>query len=164
MINALIGIARLVRESGTLCRLAAAVAASAALASGCGPQRAAVYPVSGEVRLAGKPFAKADVTFVPQGGRPALAQTDAQGRFTLRTWTAGDGAVAGEHVVCIVKHDESRPPPTKPGSAADPYAEAMRPNVAPAQYASPVTSPLRATVVPGKDNRFEFDLSVRGPR
>lgn len=134
------------------------LAACTVLAAGCGPQRAAVHPVSGEVRLEGKPFAAADVTFVPKNGRPALAQTNAQGRFTLRTWTDGDGAVAGEHVVCIVKHDESPPKPPKPNAAADPYAQAMRPNVAPADYASPLTSPLRATVVPGSQNRFDFDL------
>lgn len=126
--------------------------------AGCGPRRAAVYQVSGEVLLDGKPLAAADVTFVPQNGRPALAQTDAQGRFTLRTWAEGDGAVAGEHVVCIAKHDESSPPLNKPGAAADPYAAAYRPNVAPPAYASPVTSPLRATIVPDAENHFRFEL------
>lgn len=128
----------------------------AAVVAGCGPRRAAVYPVSGEVVLDGKPLAAAIVTFVPQNGRLALAQTDAQGRFTLRTWAEGDGAVAGEHVVCIAKYVESPRPPEKAGATADPYAD--RQNVAPAAYASPVTSPLRATIVPGTENHFQFTV------
>lgn len=160
MMGPMMGIVRPVHGAWPLC-LAGTLVACAALTSGCGPRRAAVHPASGEVRLRGKPFPKADVTFVPTGGRPALGQTDAQGRFTLRTWAADDGAVAGEHVVCIVKHDESPLPPPKRGAPVDPYAEAMRPNVAPSVYASPVTSPLRATVVPGQDNRFEFDLDAK---
>jgi len=132
------------------------------LLCGCGPSRPSVHPVSGEVWLGDRPFPNADITFVPRNSRAALAQTDAAGRFKLRTWTEGDGAVAGEHVVCIVKHDEAGPPPRRQGSPADPYADAFRKNVAPAKYASPVTSPLRATVTPAGPNEFRFDLD-RGP-
>ena len=86
-------------------RIAAAILlfAALALATGCGDGRPARIPVSGTVTYRGKPLDGANVTFVPKGSRPASGQTDAQGRFTLQTFSSGDGVVAGDHVVCVVK-------------------------------------------------------------
>lgn len=132
--------------------LFAAVAVLLAIGlAGCGPRRPALYGVSGEVYLHGKPVTGAGVLFCPEGGRPAGAVTDDAGCFQLRTWRDADGTVAGTSVVCVTK--EERIGDTK---SSDPYGEFK--SVLPARYASPVTSPLRAEVVAGKGNTFRFDL------
>ena len=132
-------------------RLASAAWLLIALAAaGCGPGRPTLHGVTGEVSLDGKPVAGAGVLFCPEGGRPASAVTDEQGRFQLRTWRDADGTLAGTHVVCVTK--------TVPTAAEsdNPYAETK--NILPSRYASPVTSPLRADVSPTGDNVFRFEL------
>jgi hypothetical protein len=78
---------------------------------GCGPKLPATVPVSGSVRLSGKPLAEATVVFVadhagsPGGKAVATGLTDASGRFTLvtRVGLAGlaEGAVPGTHRVTV---------------------------------------------------------------
>lgn len=133
----------------------ALIPALAALAlicvAGCGSPRQSAIATSGEVLFGGKPLSKAGVMFCPTSGRPGVAMTDEHGRFALRTWTDADGAVEGEHVVCITKFVMD---------AAD-AAGALYPqgkNILPEQYASPRTSPLRATVSRKGPNTFRFDL------
>lgn len=122
----------------------------ALVAAGCGPGRPALHGVTGEVSLDGKPVAGAGVLFCPEGGRPAAAVTDDQGRFRLRTWRDADGTLAGTHVVCVTK--------TVPTAAEsdNPYPESK--NILPSRYASPLTSPLRADVSPANNNFFHFVL------
>ena len=126
------------------------VAVTVALLAGCGPRRAETYPLTGVVRFAGKPVEAATVSFFPTGGRPANGVTDAAGRFQVRTWSAADGALPGEHVVCISKQV---PDPT---AGADYLG--LR-HVLPEQYASPARSPLRATVTANGPNDFAFELN-----
>ena len=118
---------------------------------GCGDGRPARIPVSGTVTYRGKPLDGANVTFVPKGSRPASGQTDAQGRFTLQTFSSGDGVVAGDHVVCIVK---SVPDPKD--KKKSPYPKMI--SVTPARYATPVQSPLKAAVAAKGPNDFRFEL------
>ena len=122
-----------------------------ALATGCGDGRPARIAVSGTVTYRGKPLDGANVTFVPKGSRPASGQTDAQGRFTLQTFSSGDGVVAGDHVVCVVK---SVPDPKD--KKKSPYPKMI--SVTPARYATPVQSPLKATVASKGSNDFRFEL------
>jgi hypothetical protein len=98
----------------------------------------------------GEPVARAGVLFSHAGARPAGATTDDAGVFLLRTCYDGDGTPAGEHTVCISKFVPLN------GKDAGAYAEMQ--NTLPERYASPVTSPLRAIVRPGGNNRFRFDL------
>jgi len=75
----------------------------AACGCGGGPRLA---PVSGQVKLDGKPLPDAQVTFRPDSkevhpGPPSSGMTDAEGRFTLRTADGHDGAVVGPHKVRI---------------------------------------------------------------
>ena len=95
-------------------------------------------------------LAGAGVLFCQEGGRPASAVTDKEGRFRLRTWSEADGTLAGTHVVCATK--------TVPTTAEsdNPYTETR--NILPSRYASPVTSPLRADVDPAGDNVFRFEF------
>ena len=98
--------------------------------AGCGEDpgvtdRPATVPVSGVVTLGGNPVEGATVTFhagVPAPGQTAqgnsaVGQTDAEGRFQLKTFEANDGAVPGEYVVTISKYEAAAS-----GGGRAPYA------------------------------------------
>jgi hypothetical protein len=79
---------------------------------GCGnpgQTRIAVYPVEGKVLVGGIPAANAHVTFHPtaDGAPIPVGRTGPDGTFTLTTFTAGDGAPAGEYVVTVVWPNDS---------------------------------------------------------
>lgn len=91
-------------------RLTGVVLAGALIAAlaGCGggPKLA---PVSGVIRLDGKPYPHAVITFQPIGGkdnenpgRGSSAYTDDNGRFVLKYDGMEDGAVVGRHRVRIM--------------------------------------------------------------
>ncbi len=100
-----------------------------------------------------QPVQDAEVTFVPAKGPMAAGKTNAQGQFQLSTFTANDGAVAGEHTVLVVKKEKYVDP--KPSDS--PY-EMFR-NLLPARYSSPQTSPLKVTVQPEGPNQFSLELT-----
>jgi hypothetical protein len=119
---------------------------------GCGSGRPATFSVTGTVTYRGQPLEGARVMFIPKNTRPAVGLTDAQGRFTLLSFAPEDGAVLGEHVVCVAK---STPDPNdKSGS---PYPKSL--SVLPERYATPLKSPLKATVTAEGPNDFRFDLT-----
>jgi len=78
------------------------------LLAGCGSGLRYV-PVSGTVKLDGKPYGEAVVTFQPiatstnpNPGRGSSAFTDASGRYELQTDDGHKGAVAGKHRIRIM--------------------------------------------------------------
>jgi hypothetical protein len=123
---------------------------------GCGDGRPKRFAVTGVVVYHGKPVAAAQVVFYPKGARPASGTTDAAGRFTLLTFAPDDGAVMGEHTVCVSKY---LPDPTD--KAAAPYQRRIA--ILPVEYGTPLKSPLRATVTAEGPNEFRFEL-VDSPR
>lgn len=145
--------------------------------SSCGrsvdPNRLKTYRVSGTVTQGGKPVADANVSFhLKDGSQGAIGVTDASGNFTLTTFTSGDGAVAGEHVVTVTKFDRPKIVPRGDGSIADTGDEKEAPeeggksrrddaepkSLLPAKYADPKTSGLTATVSESGENKFEFKV------
>jgi hypothetical protein len=79
-------------------------------AVGCGngsvDGRPTPVPVSGTVLFNSQPCDGAKVVFSPQDHTyAAVGQTDAQGRFSLQTFEAGDGAVAGNFKVVVSKFE-----------------------------------------------------------
>jgi hypothetical protein len=119
--------------------------------AGCSKGRPSTYQVTGAVIYQGQPVAGATVMFIPKNTRPANGMTDAQGRFTLLSFQPEDGAVAGEHVVCVTKFEQDSKEP----------AHAMNPkmrSVLPQKYASPLSSPLRVTVTKEGQNDFRLEL------
>jgi hypothetical protein len=76
--------------------------------AGCNHAPYPTAPVSGTVTIDGQPMTGGMVMFAPvakdglNSGRPAFAEIQADGRYTLRTYSDGDGAVVGEHWVSIV--------------------------------------------------------------
>jgi hypothetical protein len=142
----------------------AATVAGTFLACGCGrtldkweKQRPKTYPTSGRLLWDGTPEAEVILTFVPKSGGPAaVGFTDAAGRFRLKTYKEGDGAVAGEFDISLTKTvtldegDElSRRPPT--------YLV-----VTPKKYADVATSGLKATVA--DTGRNDITVEITGPR
>jgi hypothetical protein len=133
------------------------IAVSAALLNGCGSRNPATYSVAGTVTYQGKPVEGAGVMFMPNSGRPASGQTDVQGRFTLRTYKDGDGAVVGENVVCV-----SKMAPDPSDKTKDPMLRKMI-SLLPARYATPVTSPLKVTVSATGSNEVHLELTDDSP-
>lgn len=71
---------------------------------GGGSDRPSLAPASGIVTLNGEPVEGASLTFIPTaGGRPGSAITDAQGRYTIKTYQDAPGAIIGEHKVAVIK-------------------------------------------------------------
>lgn len=124
------------------------------------------HRTGGRVAHNGKPLEGATVVFITKAPRSnrviaATGRTDAAGRFTLRTYTSGDGAIAGQHQVMITKTVMVSPTgqplvANKQGEFLEPLVEK---SLMPEKYRSPTDSGLVATVVPGQSNDFEFLLS-----
>jgi 3',5'-cyclic AMP phosphodiesterase CpdA len=114
--------------------------------------RKPTHPVRGKVFFEGTPAANAQVVFylISNAGKNFTyagdALVDADGSFTLTTYTANDGAPVGEYAVTITNRDPMWDEQGKPG-----------PNRLPARYGRPQTSGLRAKVEEGA-NEYTFEL------
>lgn len=110
------------------------------------------FPTSGVVTLDGAPVVEAIVTFsITRPDRDnkaftAVGMTDPQGRFVLRTFRPGDGAVEGTHAVTISKSSMDK------GTLV---------NEIPARYARFETSGLTADVTAKSPNELRFELSSK---
>ncbi|NBV46767.1 MAG: hypothetical protein EBR86_14295 [Planctomycetia bacterium] len=150
---------------GTMVVLALALLAATPGCSG-GPKRPATIKVSGKVTMGGTPVPRATVSFQPTGtgGRAAVGVTDDAGQYSLTTFTAGDGAIAGDYGVAIVKMEEGGA--AGAGTAnTDQYIppEGMKEpppakSLIPTRFNNPRESGLRASVGSGSDT-FNFELS-----
>lgn len=143
----------------------------------CGPARPAIAPVSGRITVSGQPVTTGVVWFYPQAGRAATGLIDADGRYTLGTFTRGDGALLGDHRVVIESREFMQPQATRlpkastipadlPDAIKSEWAavaasgsDAAIKWLVPQRYAATATSPLRASVKPGR-NDIDFDLST----
>ena len=139
-------------STGLRC-LAAALVIAAIGCSGSG--RPDTARVTGLVTYKGQPLAEAQVSFIPAQGRPASGGTGADGRFTLTTFRANDGALLGEHTVIIAKTVPVAGQEDKP--YAYPYAKPR--SVIPEKYGNLQKSPLKETVTAKGPNEFTFDLT-----
>jgi hypothetical protein len=118
--------------------------------------RLAVFPVSGRVEFENQAASGAFLVFHPVGKdgpevvRPsALVKPD--GTFTATTYEAGDGAPEGEYAVTV----EWRKLIV---NGAD--AEAG-PNVVPARYGRPETSPIKVTVAGTPNALSPFQITKK---
>lgn len=123
------------------------------------------HPAGGTVTYQGRPLGQATVVFladVPGKDRSlaAVALTDAAGRFRLRTYRDGDGAIAGTHRVTVRRMVVTTPggKPLVPNASGDILDLPTEKHLIPEKYASPETSGLSATVSAGGTNEFSFAL------
>ena len=121
--------------------------------SGCGNSQSPTFPVTGTVKFKdGKPVANGVIEFSQTGVQhPVTARgvLDSSGQYTLGTYTAGDGAMAGEYRVAVF-----------PGSVVTTGAE--RPGeieklVMDPKFSDVDTSELTATV---KEEPNDFPFTV----
>lgn len=117
-------------------------------------QRPPTYEVNGVVLWDGKPEPQCLVAFESKShSLIAVGMTDADGRFTLKTFKPGDGAVAGENAVRLEKTvkvedgdvSQSRPPAWFV--------------VTPKKYASAASSGLTATVKSEGENAVTLEIT-----
>jgi hypothetical protein len=143
--------------------IAAAGAALAVLAAGCGKAPPPpIVPVEGIVRLDGKPLNNAAVRFIPQieYGPEYIATgvTDAEGRFRL-TCKGKPGACACENRVVVMEADI---PPKLQGENAQAelakYLQSLGGRPIPPRYGNLVESPLSASVK-ADQKEYAFDLT-----
>ncbi|MFM8283308.1 MAG: hypothetical protein ACKOCW_07085 [Planctomycetaceae bacterium] len=150
--------------------LVAAIACIAivAAAAGCsgGPKRPPTVKVTGKVTMNGTPVPGATVSFQPSatGGRAAVGITDGAGQYVLTTFEAGDGAIAGDYGVAIVKSETGAAAGLSSNANSDDYVppEGLKEpppakSLIPPRFGSPRESGLRATVG-GGSTTFDFDL------
>lgn len=138
---------------------ALALVTFALVAAGCdrGP---VLYPVTGSLTLDGKPLKGAAIGFIPKaGGRHGAAVTDENGEFVVGTFTADDGAWAGEHTIVV-----SAQRMVKPGNDRAGILPVME-YITPERYDNPETSGLPVEVKKDMDPvelRLTTEESVEG--
>jgi hypothetical protein len=89
-------------SKGDMNRLILLLACGVLFSSGCG-SKYQTAPVSGTVKMNGKPLASASLTYQPMGGGMAsTGLTDANGRYTLTfLYSEDEGAIVTTHRVII---------------------------------------------------------------
>lgn len=80
----------------------------------------------GVLTYKGQPLEYHQVTLFPTDNRPAVGTTDAEGKFTLGTNGAGDGAVPGTHKVAVIYVG---PPSTNPEEGITEFTQPPPPKV-----------------------------------
>jgi hypothetical protein len=119
---------------------------------GCG--RSDLSPVSGLVTVDGKPVAAAQVLYTSPNSRPAAGETDAQGRYVLSTYIAGDGAKIGTHSVTVTARPTIRVSPAGnigPPSGP-PKVQHGQQSPVPVKYSDPAKPLLSVDVKPGNND------------
>ena len=136
------------------------------LALGCGGAADAptLYRVTGVVTYKGQNVPGAKVMFMGDGTKPpAVGVTNEEGKYSLSS-LAGTGAVAGRHVVAVIKESEADPAEKVNMSMEEAAAAAQKPeksskptSLIPGKYADPQTSGLEFEVTSGT-NDFPIEL------
>jgi hypothetical protein len=83
------------------CQRFCAIWLMAVVFGGC-DQRPLRVPVAGTVLIDGQPLTKGFVRFIPDAGRAASGELNAQGHFELGTFEDRDGALIGRHRVEVI--------------------------------------------------------------
>ncbi len=121
--------------------------------AGCGSGGPDIARVEGTVTMDGKPLPRAFVVFIPSGGRPSAAETDANGKYTLEFSGGRKGAIPGKNRVEI---NTARQSESNVDGSVTPGVKEM----VPAKYNS--NSTLEFDVVDGQTNVANFDLESKG--
>lgn len=131
------------------------------------PDRPATHPVSGMVTYNGSPLADATVTYRPMEfeSKGAVGRTDEQGVYQLMTYETGDGAIAGDYIVTVIKQEHTPGDPSyddtdSPNYGKEPPPEALGKTIdlIPTKYADTDKAILTATVKEG-ENDIPFELA-----
>ena len=143
-----------------------AVVALAAGISGCGsaaPTGPAVFPVTGNIKVGGKPLANVNVQLIPTDPqKPAgAAKTDANGNYTITNADGRKGSVAGNYKFVLKVVSDGASSQTADMYAKSTGAPGAGPAAAetpfPAEYSEAAKTPKEVTVE-AKPNVFDLAL------
>lgn len=134
---------------------------------GCSDKPPTVYPVSGKVTYSGKPYARLLIYFRPASGEVdkfgsnhGVGETDAEGKFTVKS-AAGGGLQSGSYKVTFALYQDVRSgKPVGGGSEKPDESGIATKQVVAAPHddeTSQATTPVTFTVRSG-DNTFDFDI------
>ncbi len=137
------------------------------LLPGCGSS--GLGTVSGVVTVDGTPVTQGTIMFIPEHGKAAIGSIGSDGRYTLTTYSADDGALIGPHKVTILSTvvGASSFAPTsiqeEVAQANDPKARRILVRgtvvwIVPERYSQPTTTDLTADV---KSGRQTIDFNVQ---
>ena len=136
------------------------------LLAGCeqGPK---YVPVSGVVKIDGKPYDDGVVTFQPiassdnqNPGRGSSSYTDAEGKFRLQTDDGHDGAVPGKHLIRIrTKGDNIAAFDPKTGTPDNAPTPKGKPDIIPREWH--VESDKTFDVPAAGTDKADFDISTK---
>jgi hypothetical protein len=120
-----------------------------ALIAGCGGdvEGPPTVPVSGTLTVDGKPVSQGTVHFHPANGRPATGMVK-DGKFTLTTYTEGDGAIPGKNQVSVEVVEEV---PTKDGDTT------VKSLILP-RYMNPATSKIQLDLRASGYKNLQIDI------
>ena len=151
--------------------------------TGCSDPDKKYVKVEGTITYKGEPVAKATVKFqtTTPDGESASGMTDENGKYLLTSTQASGGqrgVLPGDYGVLVQKRESAPPDPDQEAfdreeidynelqaRQARKAAEASKnppppppKSLIPEKYATPNTSVLKATVKPGKNDPFDFEL------
>lgn len=126
---------------------------------GDGKQRLA--PLTGTVTYHGKPVVGAHMTFIPDDTtlRPAIATTDANGRYVMETYEPKDGAAVGKGKLGISLRGPAKKFPPGAGEAVLEMLADVGDPLIPIKYFNPDTSGLHFDVKPRTNNVYDIELT-----
>lgn len=147
----------------TASALAAALCVTLAVAGCSGdPNVPKLGKVYGKVTYKGKAVEGGHVVFTPAAGKggatgqAATGEIESDGTYDLTTFNTGDGAILGQHIVTVTITEKGYVMPRPKADGTIDYK--LPKNEAPKRYATADKSPLRCTVVEGKQ---EFNLELK---
>jgi hypothetical protein len=145
----------------------AAVSIFLCFIAGCGDPP--LYPITGKVTLAGKPFERLLVYFHPADGKATaftmgVGETAADGTLSMRS-TAGNGLAKGKYRVsfaCFVtRGSRGATVGLDSGKGDDNQRYEMKEDIVPPPYNSAEESPVVFEVSGSAINVFEFDIPAK---
>lgn len=141
----------------SLLLIAAGITAGVA---GCAPGAPKTIKVKGMVTYAGVKLNRGTIAFTPKNtapdspSRPATAELDSEGNYTMSTTNPGDGVFPGQYAVTVVSYEQP-PDPATPGQEV--WA-------IPRKYGDPQRSGLQAEIHEGDSEPVELDFDLVGEK
>lgn len=131
------------------------------LLAGCGSQPSgdvlSTVPAGGTLTYKGKPLEFHQVIFMRKGERPAAGVSNGDGKFTLGTNDAGDGAPPGDYEVAVTYVG---PPSTNPEEGMNEFTTPPPPKVKiDRKYSDSTKSGVKVTVPNGGSTGLKVDLN-----
>lgn len=130
------------------------------LGGGCGPTAPKTIKVKGMVTYNGEKLKQGMISFSPtsinpgEPMRPVAVNLDAEGNFTLSTFTPGDGILPGEYAVTIISYEV---PPSLGAIGKEVWA-------IPRKYGDPQLSGLKAVIKEDDHEPLELDFDLTGEK